>query len=99
MKNQVRQLLEMLASDGWVPMHILKDRFAQYNARIFDARGLGFTIISEKQPNPVTGKKVNGFRLTTPKGDIDWDTLSVKKKKLIQAELPLHPPVGSTPGR
>lgn len=80
-------------------MHILKDKFAQYNARIFDARKLGFDIIAEKQPNPVTGKKVNGFRLTTPKGDIDWDDLSVRKRTLVQAELPLLPRADFTPGQ
>jgi hypothetical protein len=58
----LRLLIE--AKGGWVPLpEILALGIAQYNARIFELRGLGFNIENRTETDAETGARHSWFRL------------------------------------
>ena len=62
-KKQRDQILGILiaARGEWVPLPVIMDRAAQYNARILELRRLGFTI--ENRTKTVDGARHSWFRL------------------------------------
>lgn len=54
------------AKGGWVPLpEILALGIAQYNARIFELRALGFNIENRSETNTETGARHSWFRLVS----------------------------------
>ena len=66
--RQCSQILSVLARGGWVPLPEITNCAAQYNARIFELRRLGFRI--ENRTRKVNGQRHSWFRLETFPGEI-----------------------------
>lgn len=65
-KTQRARILRLLmdAHGAWVPLpEILALGIAQYNARIFDLRRLGFDVENKTETDPETGVRHSWFRL------------------------------------
>jgi hypothetical protein len=65
-KTQRAAILRLLveARNSWVPLpEIMALEIAQYNARIFELRRLGFTIENRTETDPRTGSRQSWFRL------------------------------------
>ncbi len=65
--RQCSQILSVLARGGWVPLPEITNCAAQYNARIFELRRLGFRI--ENRTRKVNGQRHSWFRLVSTVSD------------------------------
>jgi hypothetical protein len=69
--TQREEILSVLvaARGGWVPLRKITDCAAQYNARIFELRRLGFRITNRTRE--VDGRRCSWFRLESIPADVN----------------------------
>jgi hypothetical protein len=73
-KTQRGEILGLLikAHGDWVPLPQIMACAAQYNARVFELRRLGFGIENRTEIDVETGQKHSWFRLVGVQRSSDW---------------------------
>jgi hypothetical protein len=96
-KTQSAAILRLLveARGAWVSLpEVMALGIAQYNARIFELRRLGFTIENRTETDPGTGARHSWFRLVNEPESSRFETAhraDIEREAPLFADVEGHP--------